>query len=48
MLCDGYNLTPECHQPNEVVGQMNPVHNFPPYFSTIHSNIILPSKSTKE
>jgi len=26
-----------------VMSQMNPVHNFPPYFSNNHSNIILPS-----
>jgi hypothetical protein len=25
--------------------QMNPAHNFPPYFSNIHSNI-LPTKPT--
>jgi len=26
-----------------IVSQMHPVHTFPPYFPTIHSNIILPS-----
>jgi hypothetical protein len=25
-----------------ILSQMNPVHTFPPYFSKIHSNIILP------
>jgi hypothetical protein len=26
-----------------ILSQMHPVHNFPPYLSKIHSNIILPS-----
>jgi hypothetical protein len=25
-----------------ILSQMNPVHTFPPYFSKVHSNIILP------
>jgi len=29
-----------------ILNQMNPVHNFPPYFHNIHSNIILPSTSS--